>query len=936
MPLTGGTRFGAYEIISTLGAGGMGEVYRARDARLDRQVAIKVLPDAVVDDPDRLARFEREAKVLAALNHPLIAHVYGFEQIGDRRAIVMELVEGFTLEERLAQGPLAIPDALVIARQLAEALETAHDLGIIHRDLKPANIKLMVRGNAPPRANDGRSDRGLPPIDVDDCTVKVLDFGLAKAFDTAAGVSGNALNSPTITARATELGTILGTAAYMSPEQARGKAVDRRADVWAFGVVCYEMLTGSRLFKGEDISDTMAAVLRQPIELAALPHGTPIAVRTLLERCLERDPRQRLRDIGEARIALERIESGAASSASAAGTTPAIASRSTRTLLPWILLGITVAALTVALGALFGPWARPAPPRLPAPVTRVVSHIGVPGSLVVDAGPAAVLSPDGRAIVIRVRREKTPSLYVRHLDQLVPTELPGTEGATNPFFSPDGTQLGFFASGGLKTMPVAGGATATMNDAGTGRGAAWAANGDIVFQSSLFPKTPLLRINAAGARVDGGTTLAPDEATHRWPQFLPGGQLLYGGNSDVSEWDKGTVRVETERGKPGKVVLRGGYHARYVPTGHLLYIHAGTLYGVRFDLGRLEVTSPPAPMIESVVATPGTGGAQYSIGSNGTLAYVPGRAANLDNRLHWLQPDGRTTPLTSAPGAWGNPRFSPDGKRIALQVTYGSHDQIAVYEWESDRLTQLTSDAANHRYPCWTPDGRRIIYSSDEGKSGTFNLFWRRADGSGPVERLTSSQSMQSNPSVHPGGRVVMFADTSGSNPGDLWILPLVEGPDKTLSAGRPRLLVNTSEFEALGAFSPDGKLIAYMSSEQGAFQILVKPFAGEGGPWRVSTTGGAHPAWSKTKSELLYTVDDQIMAVPYRFDGKAFSHDAPRPWSTVRYATAGPTRKYELHPDGKRAIVATPDTTGATTYDKVAFVFNFFDELRRLLPTDR
>ena len=410
MPLTSGTRLGAYEIISTLGAGGMGEVYRARDARLDRQVAIKVLPDAVVDDPDRLARFEREAKVLAALNHPLIAHVYGFEQIGDRRAIVMELVEGFTLEERLAQGPLAIPDALAIARQLAEALETAHDLGIIHRDLKPANIKLMVRGNAPPRANDGRSDRGLPPIDVDDCTVKVLDFGLAKAFDTAAGVSGNALNSPTITARATELGTILGTAAYMSPEQARGKAVDRRADVWAFGVVCYEMLTGSRLFKGEDVSDTMAAVLRQPIDLAALPPGTPTSVRTLLERCLEREPRQRLRDIGEARVALERIGAApAAGTAAAAGIAPAVTSRSARTVVPWILLAITVTALVALVGALLGPWARPAQPSVPAPVTRLVSNIGVPGSLMVDAGPAAVLSPDGRTIVFRVRKDNTRS-----------------------------------------------------------------------------------------------------------------------------------------------------------------------------------------------------------------------------------------------------------------------------------------------------------------------------------------------------------------------------------------------------------------------------------------------------------------------------------------------------------------------------------------------
>ena len=937
MPLTTGTRLGAYEIISTLGAGGMGEVYRARDARLDRQVAIKVLPDAVVDDPDRLARFEREAKVLAALNHPLIAHVYGFEQIGDRRAIVMELVEGFTLEERLAQGALAIPDALGIARQLAEALETAHDLGIIHRDLKPANIKLMVRGNAPPRANDGRFDRGLPPIDVDDCTVKVLDFGLAKAFDTAAGVSGNALNSPTITARATELGTILGTAAYMSPEQARGKAVDRRADVWAFGVVCYEMLTGSRLFKGEDVSDTMAAVLRQPIDLAALPPGTPSSVRTLLERCLEREPRQRLRDIGEARVALERIGTApAAGAAAAAGTAPAVTSRSARTVVPWILLGITVTALVALVGALLGPWARPAQSSVPAPVTRLVSNIGVVGSLMVDAGPAAVLSPDGRTIVFRVRRENTPRLYVRRLEQLDPIELAGTEGATNPFFSPDGTQLGFFASGGLKTMPVAGGAIATLTDAGTGRGAAWAANGDIVFQSSLFPKTPLLRINAAGARTDGGTTLAPEETTHRWPQILPGGQLLFSGNGEVSEWDKGIVRVETERGEPGKIVLRGGYHARYVPTGHLLYIHAGTLYGVRFDLDRLEVTSPPVPIIESVVATPGTGGAQYSIASNGTLAYVPGHTASLDNRMHWLLPDGRTTPLKSTPGEWGNPRFSPDGTRIALQVAYGSHDQLAIYDWASDRLTQLTSDAANHRFPAWTPDGQRIVYSSDEGKSGTFNLFWLPADGSGRAARLTTGAGVQYNPSVHPGGHFVLFVESSGSMPADLWILPLVEGPDKTWRPGTPRPFVNTPEFEGLGAFSPDGKLLAYMSSVQGAFQIFVKPFEGEGGPWRVSTSGGAHPVWSKSANELLFTIDDQIMVVRYRFDGKAFSHDAPRPWSTVRYATAGPTRKYDLHPDGKRAIVASPDTTGATTYDKVVLVFNFFDELRRLLPPGR
>ncbi len=569
MPLDKGSRLGAFEIIGLIGAGGMGQVYRARDTRLDRDVAIKVLPESIVHDPDRLARFEREARVLAALNHSLIAHVYGFEHAGDTRAIVMELVEGPTLEERIAQGPIAVPEALLIARQLAEALETAHELGIIHRDLKPANIKLKVRGAPPSRTEDGHLERRLSAAEFEDCTVKVLDFGLAKALDSVAGASGDALNSPTLTNRATEIGTILGTAAYMAPEQARGKAVDRRADVWAFGVVCFEMLTGQRLFKGEDISDTMAAVLRQPIDFGALPPATPRAVRALLERCLERDPRQRLRDIGEARVTLERVIAGPATDEAAERATAPVTSSPSRRWLPWILF----AATAIALAATLGRWLPAGPAGVvvspPAPVTRVVSSIGVPGSLAVDAGPAAVLSPDGRTIVLRVRHDNATKLYVRRLDELQATELPGTEDATNPFFSTDGSRVGFFASKGLKTMPVAGGAIATLTDAGTGRGAAWAANGDITFQSSLFPQTPLVRVTAAGAKTDRGTTLAPDETTHRWPHILPNGKLLYSGNNDVSGWDNGTVRVESDPGVPGKVVLRGGYHAHYVPTGHL-------------------------------------------------------------------------------------------------------------------------------------------------------------------------------------------------------------------------------------------------------------------------------------------------------------------------------------------------------------------------------
>jgi serine/threonine protein kinase/Tol biopolymer transport system component len=925
MSLTAGTRVGSYEIISSLGAGGMGEVYRARDTRLDRHVAIKVLRESIAATGDRLARFDREARVLATLNHPLIAHVYGFEQSGDTRAIVMELVDGPTLEECIAQGPLAIPDALRIARQIAEAIEAAHDLGIIHRDLKPSNVKLLLRNVPPLRARDGRLEGKLTPTDVEDCTVKVLDFGLAKAIDEPA--SADPLNSPTLTARATELGTILGTAAYMAPEQARGKIVDKRADVWAFGVVLYEMLTATRLFKGEGVSDTLAAVLREPITFTALPDGTPSSIRALLERCIERDPRQRLRDIGEARITLERaLANPAGSETATTGVAPASAPSRARTLVPWLLFAATAVALAASLVP------RPSStPRTPTAITRLTTSIGVPGSLAVDgAGPAVVLSPDGRTIVMRVRHDNTTRLYARRLDQLAPVEIAGSENAANPFFSPDGSQIGFFASGGLKTMPIAGGAITTLADANTGRGAAWDANGDILFQSSLLFQTPLVRITATGARTDRGTTLAPDESTHRWPQILPGGKVLYSGHSDVSNWDSGTLRVQTAPGTAGTIVLRGGYHGRYVSTGHLLYVHAATLYGVRFDLDRLAATSSPKAVIDHIAATHRSGNAQYSFGSNGTLAYIPGNPANLDARIYWMTARGETSAFKTTPGAWGNPRFSPDGKRIALQIAYGSHDQIAIYDIDSDRITQLTSEPANHANPIWTPDGRRVVYAADASGGGQ-SISWQPADGSGKAERLIALPGRIVTSAVHPNGRSILYGERNR-----MWILPL-EGNEATgWTAGKPRAFTDGKTFDGSGAFSPDGRLVAYVSMALGSFDVYVKPVEGAGGPWRVSAGDAAHPAWSKTARELLYTTEDQIMTVPYQFDGRVFKPGTPRPWSSVRYVTAGPTRKFDLHPDGKRAIVASPDTTGVTAHDTVVFVMNFFDELERLLPPTR
>ena len=553
-----------------------------------------------------------------------------------------------------------------------------------------------------------------------------------------------------------------------------------------------------------------------------------------------------------------------------------------------------------------------------------MSNIGVPGSLMVDAGPAAVLSPDGRTIVFRVSKDNSAKLFVRRLDQLEATELAGTENALNPFFSPDGASLGFFASSGLKTISIAGGAATTLIDAATGRGAAWGASGDIIFQSSVLPKTPLVRITSAGAPTDRGTTLAPGEATHRWPQFLPGGQVLYSGNSDVSEWNNGTLRVQTEPGVAGKVVQRGGFHGRYVPTGHLLYVHAGTLYGVRFDLDRMETVGQPVQVIEKVVTT-ATGGAQFSFATNGTLVYIQGDS--IGRRRPTLLDDCRRQDER----AQGGSRRLGQPELLARRQAAG--DAEDVRQPRPDRGLRLDQrpadaadlDAANHRFPIWTPDSQRIIYSSDAGHPGVQISIWQRVNGSGPADRLTDSPNNQVATSIDRTGTSILFSDSVGLEAADMWILPLQANG----KPGATRPFLNTPAFETHGTFSPDGKLVVYMSSEQGAFEIYVRTFDGAGGPWRVSTAGGAHPTWSKNTQELIYVIDDQMMAVKYRLKGDTFEPERARAWAPVRYATAGPTRKYALHPDGKRVIVATPDTTAAARYDTVTFVFNFFDELR-------
>ena len=600
-----GAVLGRYLIAALIGRGGMGEVYRARDTRLRRDVAVKVLPAAFTADAERMARFEREAHLLASLNHPHIATIHGLEEADSVRALVMELVEGPTLAERLRQRPMPPEEALAIARQMTEAIEYAHERGIVHRDLKPSNVKLTGEG-----------------------AVKVLDFGLAKALEDAPPSGQDESQSPTLSGRATRAGVILGTAAYMSPEQAKGKGADRRSAVWSFGVVLYEMLSGRQAFSGETASETLAAVLKTEPEWGVLPASVPARVGRMLRRCLEKDSRRRVQAIGEARIVIEDALAGAPEETVAAVPF-------WRRVLPWSL----ALPVTFVLG-LWAPW-RPAPQ--PEEPQRLSVELGADASLVTDSGPAAVLSPDGSVLAFVARKaagEKTPfdvfpefapvlvevptQLYVRRLDQLEAAPLAGTEGARNPFFSPDGEWIAFFAGGKLKKIAAIGGAAVTLCDAPGDRGGTWGEDGNILFAPHSL--TGLWRVSSEGGAAEALTTpdTAAGENTHRWPQALAGGEavLFTAGRGGARFWDANLVVQKLPSG-PRKIVQQGSSYGRYLPSGHLVYRQEGTLFAVPFDLDRLETTGPPAPALEGVLAAEGYG-AQFDFSNQGTLAFVPG------------------------------------------------------------------------------------------------------------------------------------------------------------------------------------------------------------------------------------------------------------------------------------------------------------------------
>jgi serine/threonine-protein kinase len=958
LALQPGARLGSYEILSPLGAGGMGEVYRARDTRLKRDVAIKVLPDTLSTDPDRLARFQREAELLATLNHPNIAAIYGLEDAGGASAIVMELVEGETLGDVLAKGSglraqgsgseqlsalspqpsrgLVVDEALAIARQIADALEAAHDRGVIHRDLKPANIKITP---------DGR--------------VKVLDFGLAKLGPGGAGGSGRPGGSggpggeslslsPTLSIHATNAGVILGTAAYMSPEQARAKPVDRRTDIWAFGCVLFEMLTGRQAFAGETVTDVLSAITRDEPDWNALPAATPPHIRTLLRRCLQKDPQKRLPHIGIARIEIDEGPSVnvAQGFSPAGGFSPAPSSApvpKSRAVLPWIVAAVLGGGL-IAVVARWAPW-RVAPPR---DTIRIEGSIGADASLAADQGPAVVPSPDGTLLAFVAQKGYgAAQVFVRRVDHLDAAALSGTENARNPFFSPDGQWIGFFADGKLKKISVSGGAAITLCDSPIGRGASWGGDGTIVFQPSNTGTGSnlgmvLLAVPAVGGQPHAVTTRQEGEANERWPQVLPGNRaVLYTAPQSAGAYADANVSVQTMSTHERKILVRGGYFGRYVPSGHLLYLHDATMFAAPFDVDRLELTGPPVPVIERVTVNTTIGSGQFAVADNGTLAYLTGLDTAPTLPITWLSRDGRTSLLRPAPSNWSNISLSPDGHRLAMDIA-GQQNDIWVYDWTRDALERRTFDVGTHQLPTWTPDGRRITFRATAG-TGSFNIYWVRADGAGVPERLTTSPNTQFPGSWHPSGKFLAFTETSPRTNNDVMILPLEGDETSGWKPGTPTAFANSQFTESEPAFSSDGHWIAYTSAETGRGEIFVRPFPGPGGKYQVSTDGGAIPMWSRTRHELFYFAPDQrIHVVSYTVKGDSFAADKPRAWAEARLAIrprgiAGNTgRNFDPHPDGERFAVALAPPESDVKQDKVILIFNFFDELKRLAPAGR
>jgi serine/threonine protein kinase/WD40 repeat protein len=877
-----------YEITSQLGKGGMGEVYQAKDRKLGRDVAIKVLPEEFAKDTDRVARFQREAKLLASLNHPNIAAIYGLEESSGTNFLVLELVEGETLADRIKRGPIPVEESLKLALQIAEALEAAHEKGVIHRDLKPANIKVTPEGK-----------------------VKVLDFGLAKAY---AGEQAelNLSNSPTLSNAATQQGVILGTAAYMSPEQAKGKTVDKRADVWAFGCVLFEMLTGRSVFSADDVSQTLARVLERQPDFSSLPPKLHQKIVEMLERCLEKDAKNRYSGIADARVDIQKVLAGPSGVVAqpAAIVEPR---RKLRLRLPWIAIALILTAIIAGVAV----WKlKPTEPRQ---VVRFDYELPEDQQV-----KGLAVSPDGKQFVYGTSK----GLYLRSVDELTAKLIAGTEGPTGqPFFSPDGKWIGYFSvtDNKLKKIAISGGAPVALCDIKYLQGASWGLDDVIVYSAAL---SGIMRISANGGTPE--STIKPKSGIPRWPQILPDGSSVLYTAEAVSNTDQSKIMIQSLKSGESKELF-AGVRARYLPTGHLLYQSANNnnLFAIPFDLERQAVAGEPVTIVK------GVGVGQYATSESGTLVYMPGTSSvdsAFGRTLMWVDREGKEEALSTPPNYYLTPKISPDGKQVALAISTDGTPQIWIWDLVRETMMRLTFDKYANSLPIWTPDGKRIVFTSN--RDGKYGIHWKAADGTEEVQKLGSAPDLDLRPwSCSIDGKTLAIEELSFSGThADIGTLS-IEGDHAR------KLLLHEEYVQGQPSISPDGKYLAYMSMESGLTEIYVRPFPEvKKGKWPISASGGTFPLWSRDGRELFYLKGAAAMAVPVNTKS-AFSAGKPRiliQQMNLAADSQGPS--WDISPDGKRFLMIkrpVPTSVAATAAGprKINIVLNWFEELKQRVP---
>ncbi|HSZ20361.1 MAG TPA: protein kinase [Candidatus Acidoferrum sp.] len=897
MPLPAGTKLGPHEILAAAGSGGMGEVYKARDTRLDRIVVIKVLPTHLADRSELRERFDREAKTIASLNHPHICVLYDIGQQDGIDYLVMEYLEGETLAQRLMKGPLPLDQVLRYAIEISDALDKAHRKGITHRDLKPGNVMLTKSGT------------------------KLLDFGLAKLKqEVAPAIPDSQL--PTMKSAVTGEGTILGTLQYMAPEQVEAKEVDARTDIFAFGAVVYEMATGRKAFEGKTSASVMAKIMEaEPPSMASLQPMTPPALDRVVKKCLAKEPEKRWQAASDVCDELKWI----AEVGSQAGLPAAVSLGRIRRFWPhtlsWGLAGVVLGAMIS--GAVVWNLKRfGTPPQSTARLAMVLP----PNEKLEARGNAAVLSPDGSKILYVASNGSRSQFYLRSMDSSDAKPIAGTEEARSPFFSPDGKWIGLVANGKLKKVAVTGGTPLTLSDAPNFFGASWGPNDTIVFAPRF--ESGLRQVSASGGVVHPLTT--PDqrrgEVGHQWPEFLPGGNavLLTVALETAPTWDDSLIEVQLLNTGERRVLIQGGTNPHYLATGHLVYIHAGTVMAAPFDLNRLEVTGPAVPVIEGV-AERSIGFGQFSVSRLGSLAYIPGTTEA--NQLVWIDRNGSSQTLPAPPRIYVQPRLSPDGRRIAVRIAQLNCDTM-VYDIARESLTRLTLDGDNHS-AIWTPDGKRITYASR--KKDAYHLFWKPADGSGPEERLTKNEDNLGPTSTmawSPDGKVLAFIEAGPQSGRGIWLL-------RADGDRMPQPLLQDAFNQGSPFFSPDGHWLGYVSDQSGRNEVYIQPFAGPGAKWQISTEGGTEPVWTRNGREIIYRAGNKMMAVEVTSQ-PAFTASKPKLiFETVsNYIDISAGADYDVSADGQRFVMVKEDEQAAPT--QINVVLNWFEELKQKVPTGK